>query len=301
MPPPDVEAVAFELRSLCTSDCLTLPGDLQSLIQRLHIAQVHLVALHVSEEACAPSTVTCGDGAADHACHLLCASTERHTSGAGRGELRQRVRCRGDAEGARSTAVASAERCSRRCAVLRSLSRLLVSRCAPLARAVVAGASALHSLLAACAAADLQAVLLSASRPPPLLFPAVAHAARAADVPRALAQPGDLVVGAALSETRVRSLLRAAVMHPLPRRGLCLLFLDLRCSLAAQAPWHVLLHKATDALAGDAHPGVLPLLFTRTHPAPRLSTCRAHATPVPPDQLRWRLCASLRLPSARRG
>ena len=71
MPPPDVEAVAFELRSLCTSDCLTLPGDLQSLIQRLHIAQVHLVALHVSEEACAPSTVTCGDGAADHACRLF--------------------------------------------------------------------------------------------------------------------------------------------------------------------------------------------------------------------------------------
>ena len=71
LPLPDVEAVAFELRSLCTGDSLTLPGDLQSLVQRLHLAQVHLVALYVSEEACALSTVTCGDGAADHACRLF--------------------------------------------------------------------------------------------------------------------------------------------------------------------------------------------------------------------------------------
>jgi len=116
--------------------------------------------------------------------------------------------------------------------------------------AVLAGPAELGRLLPALAAAGVPAVLLSSSAPPP----GVRWACSPSALPRALARASDRLVGAALSPKRWETLLRCGALHPLPRAGLCLLHVDAseaEAPLSLQAPWHLLLTKASDWLQPD--------------------------------------------------
>ena len=138
------------------------------------------------------------------------------------------------------------------------------------------GGEAAADVLAIAAAAGLRCVLLSGGSAPPA--GALRHACRASDVPRALASPGDALVGLALSAKRDAALLRDGLTHALPRRGVALLRVDLAAPLPAQGPWHALLHKATDQVAPGAAPDA-PLFaaevtalaaYAQAHPATKL-------------------------------
>jgi hypothetical protein len=139
------------------------------------------------------------------------------------------------------------------------------------------GGAAAASALAAAHAAGFRAVLLA----PPheaadaaSSLAALPRAARASDVPRALASASDVVAGIFLTRGRERGLLRDGLLHPLPRRGLVALGIDASAPLAPQGPWHVLLHKATDQLAACARPGALA--FT-----PEVEALRAYVAAHP--------------------
>ena len=134
---------------------------------------------------------------------------------------------------------------------------------------VVGGAAAAAHVLSPALAAGFRAVLLApvggdSDGEAVTLHAALPRAARAADVPRALAAPSDAVVGLFLTRKRERALLADGLLHPLPRRGVVALAVDASAPLAPQGPWHALLHKATDQLAPHAQPGALAFTGTRT-------------------------------------
>jgi hypothetical protein len=136
---------------------------------------------------------------------------------------------------------------------------------------VVGGAAVTARLLSPALAAGFRAVLLippgGGSDTSCSDDAALPCAARAADVPRALAAPSDAVVGLFLTRKRERALLADGLLHPLPRRGVVALAVDASAPLAPQGPWHALLHKATDQLAPHAQPGALAFTGTRAYAA----------------------------------
>lgn len=165
------------------------------------------------------------------------------------------------------------------------------------------GTASVDDLLSPALAAGFRPVLLSNDGG----VPSLPHAARAADVPRALAAPSDVVAGLFLTPRRCRALLRGRLLHPLPRRGAVALPVDAAAPLEPQGPWHVLLHKATDTLAPDARPGALTFApevnalaaYAQAHPATALLE-PLHALDVIFD--RGATCALLaRMPEALRG
>ncbi len=73
---PDVEAMIFDARSLGLATQCSVAADinvgarlrgLEALVAQLHLAHVHLAALHVCEQAAdAPRTLQCGKGTCVH-------------------------------------------------------------------------------------------------------------------------------------------------------------------------------------------------------------------------------------------
>jgi hypothetical protein len=160
---------------------------------------------------------------------------------------------------------------------------------------VVGGAAAAAHVLSPAHAAGFRAVLLallSGDRDGDAAtqHAALPRAARAADVPRALAAPSDAVVGLFLTPKRERALLADGLLHPLPRRGVVALAVDASAPLAPQGPWHALLHKATDQLAPHAQPGALAFTGTNTRMWLPPAAASMHAVLLNTDAAQHRTC-----------